>query len=73
MSNHTLADIKILEYWTVRQASSILNIPEKTIRQALADHTLRRYFFRSSTQKINADEAREWAHSAPAHENGQWL
>jgi excisionase family DNA binding protein len=68
-----LADVKLLEYWTPRQAARVLNIPEREVRRAMADRSLRRYFFGSSTQKINAEEARDWAHSAPSREGGEWL
>lgn len=73
MSATPLSDLKLQEYWTAHEAHRVLNIPEQEIRRAMADHSLRRHHFGSSTQKVNADEARKWAHSAPSREGGEWL
>jgi hypothetical protein len=73
MSATPLSDLKLQEYWTAHEAHLVLGVPEKALLSALATKTLTAYYFGSTRQKVNAEEARQWAHNAPNREGGQWL
>ncbi|PXY87395.1 hypothetical protein DKK68_06445 [Bifidobacterium asteroides] len=70
--SRSIEELKSAEYWSIPQASAVMNIPRKRIRQAVADKDLPVKYFDSSLAKIRADDVRAWAAAAPDEPGGEW-
>lgn len=68
----SIEDLRSAEYWSIPQASAVMNIPVKLIRRAVDQGDLPAKYFDSTLAKLRADDVRAWAAAGPDEPGGEW-
>ncbi|MFT8592456.1 MAG: hypothetical protein ABF747_02430 [Bifidobacterium sp.] len=68
----SIEELKSVEYWTAMDASRVLNIDYKCVRDAFNNNSVVVIYPGSSRAKASAEELRSWARNAPLKPGGEW-